>query len=420
MKWLIKFTLFCLLFFMIFTFVSSRFKKNHNIEYTLIGKQYHVIIDEKKIIDKNEISSYKFTVNILDEKFEFSIMDTVNPKREVIKEIKYIKDSKYTCILPIFKDEVRRTDIICKDKKENYYNYNTITESSEKLDKFVLELGEKYYSKNDYKEKLNSKKVLDTVTFYSDNLPDDIEFYLTSYKGIYLFEKDDIKHVNIFNNDVYKRELRAILDGKYVVANYDEKYDFHEFYVIDLSTGKKETIKLDKVLPRDSYVTGVVDNTMYIIDQTGKIQYKFNLGSKKLKEIGNNDSGMQYYNEGKWEVVPAIRFTANKTYFNNSIKKEEKDFTKFLETNGSKTGYNYFYKKEKENYLIYRSLKDDDKKIYLFVTDNLNSVLCTNNYVFYKIKNEIHYYSDVTGNRTLIYNSEIEFNRDIHYGAFEY
>lgn len=420
MKKLFHVFLSLLILYFILSMITGYFSRGHELTYQLLRHDDEITIHEKMVRrTKHEIDHYYFDFQIGDMKFSYQILDDFRQKKKIIDDIKYLSDRDYQCFLPIFKDKKILTDAICKGSDGIYYPYQSIEQPSRKLKTWIQSLEKIGYNGRQYQDHRNIHTTVDLLTFYSENKQDDFEFGITGYKGIYIFDRE-MKNILLFEHDVYQRELSAFVGEYYVVANYNESYDFNTFYMVRLRDGKKQTITTNQLISHDSYLAGVVGDEVYIIDRGNKRQYVLSVSKRTVKEIGNEADGMRYYEKGRWTTVPSSRFTLQETKFDVFVEKKQGSLILFMEGDGAHSGYCYYYQKIGKQYRIYRANKQNKNiKTYLFTTDHIERVQTKKHYIFYQVGNEIHYYHDKTGNRTFIADSELEFNQDILYGVYE-
>ncbi len=421
MKSLLKlFFSLCILYF-ILSFMLSMFSHGHEIHYSILRKQDEVIVSEKFVHNtKQEVNSYTLKMEIAKETFQYHLMHEFDHPKKIVEDVQTVKDKTYRCMLPIFQDQQILTDIVCKNKKGQYYNYSSLKDPSKTLQMFAKKMEKFGYQPRNYREQKNEKKKIDLLELYPDNIPTDILFGLTNYKGLYHLKDNQLSNVLLFDQDIYTREISTFVENYYVVADYNDVYDIKNFFLINLKDGSKEVVTSKEPIASDSYIAGVVEDSIYIIDKSNKKEYQLSVHDKEIIEIGNEKSNMKYYNEGKWKIVPYSRMTLKNTYFDLFKEKVDGEYHLFLKTDGKSTGYSYYYKKVGDEYEIYRAQTGNHKiKMYLFTTDNIDRIHCSKHYIFYQVNNEIKYYSDMTGVRTLLSNSELEFNQDILFGIYE-
>ena len=415
MKKLFETFIVLLLVYFILSVIAVRINHGYEIDYSIFRKKVDVTINEKyeKNI-KGEINHYDFIITVGKDKFKYRLLED-NNYTKLIEDVYYESDDNYVCILPVFKNNTIKTDIMCKAKNGVYYNYSSISAPSKKLIKFANSIS--IYEKRNYQDKLGKITDQDLTHIYSNNLMNDFVFALTNYKGLYILG-DEIKNIKLFKDDAYTRDLSTFTTRYYVTADYSQKYDFNSLYLIDLKNNSKHKIKLKNSLPQDSYIAGVIDDDVYIIDKSNIKEYKLNAKNKTIKEIGNENSGMLFYNNGTWDTVPWARMTLKNTYFKNVKEENSGKYHLFLTNSKLKSGYSYYYKKNGKNYEIYKEVCNSDEMMYLFTTTDISKMKSASSYLFYQEDDKIKYYSDKTGIRTVLENSELHFNKDILYGVY--
>ena len=127
----------------------------------------------------------------------------------------------------------------------------------------------------------------------------------------------------------------------------------------------------------------------------------------------NDKNNLQTYN-GKWEkmsLTEALEGKLFRNYYTNDIK----GYTKV-----DKVGnYYYIYEKENDYYNVYRAdIQNKKLKTYLFKTTDLNSIIYLENTIYYINGNTLYYYTNY-GERKVIKNTELDFNKDISFGVYK-
>lgn len=405
-----------LVIYICFGMILEHFSKGYELMYSIYRKQDDITVYEKYVKNtKNEINHYDLTIQIGKETFEYRTLEKFSKKR-IIVDVKYIKDKKYSCILPVFKEGQILTDILCKSKGNVYYNFQQIQNPSNTLRQFADTISN--YQHRNYQDQVGKKRKEDLMTVYLNNIPETISFGVTNYKGIYLLNDQKVENIKLFQQDHYTRDLSTFVNSFYMTANYDETYDYKTFYLINLTNGDQKEIVSKTPIASDSYIAGVVNESIYIVDKSNHKQYELNVERDTIEEIGNETQGMKYYHEGKWEIVPSTRMTLKNTYFKLFQEYQDGDYHFFLKSEGNKSGYSYYYIKDQKNYKIYRAKSGNDKqKTYIGTILSLDKVRATCEYFFFQEKDQIKYYSDKTGIRTLVLDSELQFNQGLLYGA---
>lgn len=393
--------------------------KGHNLEYKIKEKDNTFYIKEiytKK--RKNEINNYYFEIKLNEDIYNFQTYKNYKNANYIIKNIEYFSNDNYKCIYLKDKDEKQISDVICLNDNIQYF-YSNIEGKDKELDKFVKNL--KGYKKN----KENLKNIIDAtpVIFYRDNIIDNHYLYLENYKGIYLInKKDNVKNITLFENDLYKNEISILNNEKYITADYNEEYGFHEFKLVNIKNGKKSKIISNDEISLDSYMQGSIDNEIYLFDKTDKKQYRINLKSKIVSLSGNKSKGIEVYKNNKLITDSAYKAAKQEVLFNKYTvdnKFNDKEYVKVEKVGNKLSGYYYLYEKEGNKYKVYRANIQNQKIItYLFTTDDIKNIYYYEDYIYYKDGLFIKYYKDDIGTKTLLKNTEFEFNKTINFGLY--
>lgn len=393
--------------------------KGHNLEYKIKKDDNTFYIKEiytKK--RKNEIDNYYFEIKINDDIFNFQTYKDYKRANYIIKDIEYFSNDNYKCIYLKDKEEKQISDVICLNNGIQYF-YNTIPVKEKSVDEFVKKL--KGYNNN--KENLKNKIDAKPIIFYRDNIIDNHFLYVENYKGIYLInKKDNVKNISLFKNDVYKNEVSILNNDYYVTADYNQEYNFHEFKLINITNGKKTKIISNDSLSLDSYMQGSIENDVYLLDKSEKKQYRINIKNKTVSLSGNKSKGIEIYKNNMLMTDSAYTAAKEKILFSKYTidnKFNDKEYEKIEKVGNKLSGYYYLYEKDDNKYKVYR-VNVQNKKIltYLFTTDDINNVYYYEDYIYYKDGLYIKYYQDLKGTKTLLKDTEFEFNKTINFGLY--
>ena len=344
------------------------------------------------ITEKYDKNYFYYTIIWNKKEYPVNIFKT-SMKKKAINKIYSYKDDLYSCILPIFNDEVM-TDIMCY--KENIiYNYQTIKGENERLDKYIEGI-EEY--KNFIKDTSKEDRYNNIITFYND-ISKNIS--ISTYKGI--ISKD--KELKLFDKDVYSNKISIYTNKYYVSADYNSNYEFDKFYIVDLNTNDVSTIKVKNPISFDSYIQGVVDDKVYIFDPENEIQYEIEPKNKKINITSNEY--IKYYGNKKWTKV-SVKQAKKELLFNyGSLDNIYNEYDKVYE--------NSYYYYVIENDRLYRINKNNTKiKTYLLELP-VDEIIIYDDYLYYVSNDELYYYSDITGLKLVLTNKELEFNKYIKY-----
>lgn len=399
MKYLLKTFLFLLVLLIILKFTIHKLNSGHEITYTRgnfnITENYYAKED-----------NYMFNLKKDKLNLKFDIIADYNKKKNIITKVYYKKIDNYDCVLPVFDKNKFFTDIMCKKDNTVYYAYQI---NNKNIEKFAKTMEKNGYKMDRYKDKTEKHNLSETNYIYKENVIDNHYLALENYKGIELYnsKKSEIK---LFENDVYKKNISLFFDKYYLVADYNNQYTFKIFKVINIINGTEKEVRSYDEISFDSIIQGVVNNEVYIFDKDSKKQYKINIEKETVEKVGEGNN-IKYYN-GKWGTMKLSEALNDKVFNNyqiniNAVEKADKI-----------GGYYYLYEKTKNGYSVYKTYdKKVSQKIYLFETDDVNSVIYLNNYIYFK-KGNIFYYYSKDGIKKVLESEELKFNNDISLGVY--
>lgn len=371
---------------------------------------------------KNETNNYYIEIQKDDLVFNFQIFENLYGAEKIVKEIKYYEKEQYKCIFPLFIGEKNLTDLLCIENGIQK-PLSLIKEKTSALVSIVEELKKHGYKEEQFIDNKLETKTHKTMTTYSNNIVDNHFLAINNYRGIYTISKDNLQKmqdIKLFSSDTYIRPISAIVDKYYITADYDQKYSFDKFYFVDLTTNKVSELRVNNKIEHDSYIQGVVDNNLYIMDKSNKKQYEIRLNPLSIVEVGNINTKIKYYNLGEWsriELNDAIN-TDKKFIMNENIINS--DYARVDKVGNKLSGYYYYYKKTGNTYSVYRSnVQNESALTHIFNTNKINDIVYANDFVYYSVGKEVKYYSDKTGNKTLFENSELEFNSSLYFNVYK-
>jgi len=364
---------------------------------------YKLNIDGDKIKIQEIVDKDNYYIEIKTDKniYPFRIYDNLDNKRKVVKDIYYYRDKNIECVLPVINNKLY-TDMQCI-KEDILYNYNDLEGEIASLDKYVSSI-EKYNIKNFNKDPKDTKNI-GTVKY---NIYDSIKHNsaITTYKGLIINDKE----IKLFEKDIYNNKLSTFINNYYIIADYEKTYSFNKFYIVNLYTKKITTLESKNKISYDSYIQGIVDNKVYLYDKDNENQYEIDIEKNKIK-IVSSDNYVKYYTNKKWEKLNKIK--ANKeVYFDYETLDNNfytYDYVEDIEN------YYYLFKKDGISYKLYRVDKKNIE-VYKYILNVPTTNICfKDNYLYYVYKTKLHYYSDEVGLKTILENSELEFNDTIKY-----
>ena len=392
-----------LIFYLGLEFVINKICAGHHLVYNVKdGKQKIVIEETYKKINHNRYD-FVFTVNKV--KFYQSFFKNLNNRNYMVNQVEYISDDNYQCIYPIYKDKKIKSNLICYDGKY-YYPYSSIVGKSDVIDKFM----DKYQVEP-------SENKTQGITVYYNNLIPKHKLFLENYKGIYTINDDgQVSNTTLFTKDVYTKNISGFTDDYYFVANYENEYATNQLIYLSLNNMKQKVLKKKEAISFDSFVEGVIDNEIYLLDKSNKQQYKINLSSEKIELIGDENKKLSIYINGKWQKQNYYLVEQDSHYFSpyevtntiDGIEYEKVDHIK-----NRKYDFYYMYKKDKNGYHMFRKDKSNNQITSLFDVDNINQIYYQDNGFYFKHNDTIYYYDDMVGLNKIITYSELKYNKSL-------
>lgn len=402
MKYLFKTLIIFTVIFFALKFILFLFDKGHEITYNIGNFKI------KEELETKENNNYYF--ELIHEKFKmnFRIFKNYNKAEKVINKIEYKKIDGYQCILPIFKNGQLLTDVMCLKDNDVTYAHNL---DNKKIKDYLKTLKKYGYNLDNYNDQADDIKLSNTQTIYEDNFLENHYIAMETYKGLNLFNGKE-SNVKIFENDVYTKPISYFTGKYYIVADYTDEYTFKIFHVINIINGNKIDIRSYDDISFDSYIEGAVNDDIYLFDKDASKQYKISIKNESV-ELFHDKNNLQTYN-GKWQDMSLTEALNGKT-FNNYYTNDIKGYDKV-----DKVGkYYYMYKKENDYYNVYQAdIKNKKQKTYLFKTTDLNSVIYLEDAIYYLNSNTFYYHYNY-GERKVITNTELEFNKDLSFGVYK-
>ncbi len=396
--------------YLFLNFVIHDLLLGHDIEYKLKeGKNTFQIKEILNLKKDQGVTNYYFKITKNKTEFSFKIDDDFSKNMKIIEKINYFKNDTYECILPVFKGDKVPLDMMCYYKGELNFYHNLPDKSSE-LKKYVN--GLKVYNQEKWIDKNTKTKQQGSMTLNYPNILENHYLAVDNYQGIYLINKDKmLTNVKLFNEDVYETQIKTLIENEYIIANYNQNHDFNEFYLVDIKNGKKEKLITNYDINFDSYVNGIYKKSMFILDKEEKTQYDINLKKEEAYIVGNKNEIIIYDNDKLKKVRPNLK---EEQYFNES-KYNDKKYDRIDQINGKY----YLFEKAGNSYRVYQApIENKESKIYIFETTSLDDIYYIDKYIYFRKNNDVLYYNDNIGIRTLFNNTEYEFNNSLGYYVY--
>jgi len=394
------------------------FSTEHEIKYIINKEDIKFEISETfKNKQNNDRTNYYLKINYNDVIFSYQVFEDLKKQNKIIKDIIYYEDEEYKCILPIFDNNKFLFDINCYDGKVFNY-YNNINSPNDELKKFVSGLSN--YDFNNWQESSKILEKKDNIIVY-DNMISNHYIGMSSYKGVVsVNDKNIFKEISVFNQDFYQRTISTFVDNYYITADYTGINNFNEFEMVDLNNNEIFKIFSKYKISYNSYILGISNKLLYLYDKDNRVEYEIDLENKQVSVVGKKDKYLKFYSNENWINLRIEDFTNNKVFDSKYISDYSNDEYIHIDKIGNEVGYYYLFKQVNNKYQVYRiNIQDKNNLTYLFTTTDYNNLIYLDDYIYYLDGNNLRYYSDKTGNKTVVKNTEFEFNKTIKFSVYE-
>jgi hypothetical protein len=184
-----------------------------------------------------------------------------------------------------------------------------------------------------------------------------------------------------------------------------------------------ETMNLGVSITDDSFIQGVVDNKLYMIDRPNKVQYTIDIYNKDIKISGDINNATKYYTDGRWQSKSIVEVIDNNLLFNfkSIIPDRLKAYNPLYvdEVGGDTDGYYYLYLQENNGVNVYRVDKQNlNVMTLIFTVPSINDIKYSDNGIYFVSKDTLYTYHDNIGIRPIIKYSEFTSNKTNLYNVY--
>jgi len=354
--------------------------------------------------------------------FNFKLFGNYGDSKNLITDLKVMKEGNITCTYPVFKSNAEKIDVLCNISGKQYL-YGAIKGQYANVDAFVSSLISLGYSHPSWIATSLATKNIGNFSTYSQNIPADLNLVIWQYQNFYRVTSRGEKSYFLSPTIKCDSDLATMVNQYYVTPDYSNQNGISRFYITNLITGKMESIDLELTISYNLIIQGVVDNKLYIIDKNSKIQYFLDIYSKKITISGNLVDDTKYYNNGKWEEKAIYDVIENSLVFvkNVTIPANLKvyNYLKIDSIGGDTDGYYYMYLKENNVINAYRIDKQNSTILTLiFSVPSINDIQYFNNDVYFTSGDTLYLYRDVIGIIPLVKYSEFATNKNNLYNIY--
>jgi len=367
--------------------------KEHDFTYKVNKYSVH----EHFYIDKAH--HYDITINKKNNNYTYTLDKNLSKEKVIIKSIKTFKSNNLVCIVPIYKKNID-LDIYCnldgeqvsKDYLLKTYN-NDFKIIKKKVKKYKIKYPKSYTTKTSYKK----------LSIFQKNILNEDNYYIWNYKGVYSISKNKLNYKKILNYDLYDNIMATTVNNYYVLFENNSVNGIKKVYVYNNKNNNLTSFELDKVISKDSYINGVVDNLIYVTDRKEKKEYTIDIFNKKIKQVDNNLKYIVYENGIKKKLSKSDYFVEDE-YFNKFIVDEKVTSSRELYKVGN---YYYYYMNSK----IYKVLDTNKKhRTLLLDLEDIKEWGIYDNKIIIMANDTIYSYDDTNGLRKIIKSNELKYN----------
>lgn len=345
-----------LLFILLYGIFRS---KSYEVEYTLNEVQI------KESFNKKE-KFYTFQFQVNDKEFFVLLPHKYIHKQKLVHEIEIKEKENTLCIFPTSS----KLDFypLCIQNGE-YISYHLIEDEEIIPSTYKKEIA---YEEKTYKD----------MTLYALN---NKKYYIWNYEGFDIITNKEQKEIKLFKEDIYNIPLTLQVENNILIADYDSKYAFQKFYVIDTKKDKLRELALEKEISYDTYFLGTSSKKAYLVDKKNKVEYEIYPKRLLIQNITNNNQG-RILKEGEWEPINMNILANNETHFT------------YKENTTFKIEDNHLYKVQGE----YKT-RISNSNVKEIVSINEDTV-------YYVVDEKLYYYNDWDGEVLAIRKFEWNFN----------
>lgn len=326
--------------FTIFYFIP----KSYELKYTVKGYNIIQTFNNKKKL-------YIFKIKKDNVEYLYSVSGKYYQNHKQIKNIKQ-KDN----IINVTNNNLQNFYI--NKENDNYYTSYYITIPEDK-----------------------KKYTFDNIDVYNINA----NFYIWNYSQFININTKTKKKIKLFDNDIYNIDLCTTFKDYLLIADYNSKYKFNKFYLINTKNNKVKESQLDKEVYFNSYFLGTYKKFVYLYDMQTKIEYKIN----PLKNT---------IYKNRYEILSNNKFEKISV---NKLNKGNVSFKKEID----------FYYELNDNELIYVTPINKINVTSLKVSN----IIFSNDNECYFISDDTLYYANKDKIIKLMTYSEWKFNNDYIY-----
>lgn len=275
-----------IIFFNYLYYRPKNYSISYQVDHFLVTEKYDKITNSYHFVFKKDNLEYE---TILEKKYR--------PQRKLITKINYYHEQNYYCLTN------NLTEPLCYDGQE-YIAYHLVpTKLKQKIK----------YSNSKKSTLIKRYQQTDIYNYDTKN------YAIRNYRGFDLISEVNQKSVKLFNKDVYYIDIIAQVNNYLLIADYNQQYYFDRFYVIDIKKQKVKEWQIDERISFDSYILGVDNNSIFLVDRKAEKEYEIVPHKQKMREVGSASRKGTILINNEWQAISLVKLI-NKDYAFNKAQ----------------------------------------------------------------------------------------------------
>ena len=108
-----------------------------------------------------------------------------------------------------------------------------------------------------------------------------------------------MNEIKLFDKDIYDIPLATKINEYILIPDYEQEYSFNRIYIINTENNKVDKWKLKYEISFDSYLLGINDKSVFILDKKNKREYELVPHKKKMRIVATKNRQAVMYNNGE-------------------------------------------------------------------------------------------------------------------------
>lgn len=355
----------------------------------------------KEIYIKDNNHTYDLIIRNKKNTYIYRINHNFHKKKKIITNIKTFKSNNLICIIPSYQKNMT-SSIYCNLGNEQVspdYLINVKNKDFIKMQKKI-----KDYQIPVLNTSIEKPKNYKNIKVFQKNISQDSIYYLWDYKGIYVLTNKNIIYKKILKEDLYENILSTTVGTNFILFDNTSVSGIDKVYIYDEEKGKVKKVVLNKKISKDSYINGVINNTVYITDKREKKEYTFNVKTEKIEEIDEDGTVYIVYDNKERKELSKSDYFMTEQFFSNMII----DNKEISESPIKKENDYYYYFDDDKLYQIYK--EEPKHKILLLSLENVKDWNIYDDKIILIKEDTIYCYTNETGLKEIINSNELKYN----------